>query len=120
MDANNSMRAAPLRQDGGVEIPNLNLGYVFSGYQCRLGKSQKRAMTWLGPHGEREDYTFEDLDHESAKFANVLRALNYSHGDVLFTYLPKIPAHYIVLLGGLKQNLTIGPLFVNFGEEALL
>ena len=77
-------------------------------------------MTWLGPHGEREDYTFEDLDHESAKFANVLRALNYSHGDVLFTYLPKIPAHYIVLLGGLKQNLTMGPLFVNFGEEALL
>ena len=120
MDPDNSVTGAPLKPGGGTEIPNANLGYICSGYQCRLGKSQKRAMTWLGPHGEREDSSFEDLDRESSKFANALKDLSYSSGDVLFTYLPKLPAHYFVLLGGLKHRLTMGPLFVNFGEEALL
>ena len=120
MDANNCVKTPLLKQSGGTGIPNPNVGYICTGYQCRLGKSQKRAMTWLGSHGEREDCSFADLDRESSKFANVLKGLNYSRGDVLFTYLPKIPTHYFVLLGGLKQRLTMGPLFVNFGEEALL
>ena len=33
-------------------------------------------MRWLGPRGEREDFTFEDMHRESSRFANVLKA-NY-------------------------------------------
>jgi acyl-CoA synthetase (AMP-forming)/AMP-acid ligase II len=77
-------------------------------------------MRWIGPHGEIQDVTYADLDRQSSRFAAVLMNLGYQRGDVLMTYLPKVPFQYFALLGGLKEQMIAGPLFVNFGEDALL
>jgi acetyl-CoA synthetase len=102
------------------ETGNLNVGYLCTRHQCQLDRAQMRAMRWIGSRGEVADYTYAELDCASSRFANVLRTLGYAGGETLFTFLPKIPAQYFVLLGALKQRLVAGPLFANFGQEALL
>lgn len=97
-----------------------NIGYCCTGLQCHNGFSDKLALRWLGAHGELNNYTFSDLDHESSRFANVLRGLGYQQGDVFFTFLPKMPEQMFAFLGSLKMCLITGTVFANFGEEALL
>jgi len=69
---------------------------------------------------ERTDYSFNDLNAESNKFAYVLKKLGFSAGDVFFTFLPKLPEQFFSFLGSLKLQMITGTLFPNFGEEALL
>lgn len=103
-----------------VPALNPNIGFQCTGHQCALGRGHQLAMRWIGPHGERNDFTYAELDRISSRFAVVLGNLGYQGGEVLFTYLPKVPSQYFALLGALKRGLIVGPLFVNFGEEALL
>lgn len=102
------------------ELSNPNIAFQCTGKQCASGLGQQLAMRWIGPHGEIKDFTYAELDRLSSRFAVVLTNLGYQRGDVLMTYLPKVPFLYFVLLGALKEQLIAGPLFVNFGEDALL
>jgi len=97
-----------------------NIAHICTRHQCNLGKGDKVAMRWVPGHGERRDYSFADLDAESSRFANALAALGFGKGDILFTFLPKLPEQFFALLGSLKLQLVTGTLFANFGEEALL
>lgn len=97
-----------------------NIGYLCTAHQCAMGLSDKVAMRWIPVSGEATDYTFADLDAASNRFANVLQSLGSQPGDVLFTFLPKMPEQFLAFLGSLKAQLVTGTLFANFGEEALL
>lgn len=97
-----------------------NIGYICTGRQCEDGHAAKVAMRWISPHLESRDYTFLELDRESARFANVLTGLGVGPGDVFFTFLPKMPEQFFAFLGALKLQAIVGTLFSNFGEEALL
>jgi len=76
-------------------------------------------MRFITPRLEHTDYTFQDLDSESNRFANVIERLGFKPGDVLFTFLPKTPELFIAVLGALKARVIVGTLFSNFGEDAL-
>jgi len=78
------------------------------------------AMRWLGSDGQRTDYTFEALDRATNRFANALRTLRCEPGQLLCVWLPKLPEVFVAVLGALKQQLVVAPLFSSFGEEALL
>ena len=69
---------------------------------------------------ERTDYTFNDLERESNRFANVLTGLGFEPGEIFFTFLPKMPEQFFSFLGTLKAQVICGTLFANFGEDALL
>ena len=97
-----------------------NIGHICTRQQCDLGNADKVAMRWISAHQERQDYSFADLDAESSRFANVLAGLGFGQGDVLFTFLPKLPEQFFAVLGSLKMQMVTGTLFANFGEEALL
>jgi acetyl-CoA synthetase len=97
-----------------------NIGHLCTRAQCDAGHSQKTAMYWLGAHGEQSQFTFGDLERESAIFANVMVDLGFAAGDVFFIFLPKLPEVFFAFLGALKARLITGTLFSNFGEEALL
>jgi acetyl-CoA synthetase len=81
---------------------------------------QKVAMRWISATLEGTCYSFSDLETLSNKFANILRDLAFLPGDVFFTFLPKIPEQFFSILGILKSQVIAGPLFSNFGEDALL
>ncbi len=97
-----------------------NIGDICTRKQCEMGNAEKIAMRFITPALERHDYTFGDLDRLTNRFANVLANLGFGGGDVFFTFLPKVPAQFIAFLGALKLEVTVGTLFSNFGEEAIL
>ena len=97
-----------------------NIGHIFTRQQCEQGLGDKRAFRWISAHQERADYSFSDLDRESSKFSNVLRSLGFTAGEILFTFLPKIPQQFFCFLGALKLQVICGTLFSNFGDEAII
>jgi acetyl-CoA synthetase len=97
-----------------------NIAHICTRQQCELGRSDKVAMRWISTRQESCDYTFNDLEVGSNKFANTLKLLGFSKGDVFFTFLPKMPEQFFAFIGSLKMQLITGTLFANFGEEALL
>lgn len=103
-----------------IQNHQYNIGYICSTRQCELNMGEKIAMHWISAHNERADYTFNDLDRESNKFANVLSDLKLKPGDIFFTFLPKMPEQFFSFLGTLKAQVICGTLFSNFGEDALL
>lgn len=103
-----------------IENNQYNIGHICTRQQCESGRGEKVAFRWISAHQERSDYTFNDLDSESSRFANVLQSLGFAAGDVLFTLLPKTPEQFFSFLGTLKLQVVCGTLFSNFGDDALL
>lgn len=103
-----------------ISSPNANIAYSCTKSQCLKGNAIKTAMRWIDAHGARTDYTFGDLEQQSNRFANALTALGVEKGDVVFTFLPKMPEQFFAFLGTLKTQAVCGTLFSNFGEDALL
>jgi len=98
----------------------VNIASACTSEQCRQGLAHKTAMRWIDAHGNRREYTFNDLEAESNRFANLLATLGIGSGDIFFTFLPKMPEQFFVFLGILKTRAICGTLFSNFGEDALL
>lgn len=97
-----------------------NIGHICTRQQCDSGNESKVAFRWIPHIGKRAEFTFQDLEEQSSRFANVLQTLGFSGGDVLFTFLPKAPEQFFAFLGALKLQVIVGTLFANFGDEALL
>ena len=107
-------------EDQSIVNNQYNIGYICTRLQCERGLADRVAMRWISPAMEVRDYSFTDLDGVSNRFANVLLQLGFGKGDVLFTFLPKMPEQFFAILGALKLRLVTGTLFSNFGEEAVL
>jgi acetyl-CoA synthetase len=105
-----------------IDIKNeqYNIGYICTKQQCLEGRAEKTAFRWIDTSGKKEDITFGQLEKESNKVANMLTALGCEKGDVIFTFLSKMPEQFYAFLGVLKIQAIIGTLFSNFGEDALL
>jgi acetyl-CoA synthetase len=103
-----------------IQNNQYNIGHICTRQQCDLGYGDKVAFRWISAHLERTDYSFNDLDRESNRFANALQALGFATGDILFTFLPKTPEQFFSFLGALKLQSICGTLFSNFGDDALL
>jgi acetyl-CoA synthetase len=98
-----------------------NLGYICTRQQCELGFADKIALRWIAPTSlEKIETTFFQLEHLSNQMANALMSLGYGEGDIIFTFLPKVPEQFIAFLGILKLKAIAASLFSNFGDEALL
>lgn len=100
--------------------PEDNIGFACSDLQVRLGFGSAVATRWVGSDVERNEITYAQLARESSRFASLLVGLGVAPGDCVFIMLPKLPEVYFALLGGLKARAVMGPLFANFGDEALL
>lgn len=81
--------------------------------------SDSIALQYAGTDGEREELTFDDLKERSARFANVLESHGVEQGDRVFTYLPRIPAHYVALVGTLKRGAVFGGINERLGPDGI-
>jgi acetyl-CoA synthetase len=81
--------------------------------------SDRVALEYAGIDGERETLTFDDLAEQSSRFANVLESEGIERGDRVFTYLPRIPAHYVALVGTLKRGAVFGGVNERFGPDGI-
>lgn len=103
-----------------INTDQSNIGHICTRQQCELGRTDKVAMRWIDAHNLRTDFTFGDLERHSNRFANAITSLGVRKGDILFTFLPKMPEQFFAFLGTLKTQAVCGTLFSNFGEDALL
>ena len=85
---------------------------------CDRHPADRVALEYAGTEGERETLTFGDLEERSNRFANVLSELT-ERGDRVFTYLPRIPEHYVSLVGTLKAGAVFGGVNERFGPEGI-
>nr|WP_227375950.1 AMP-binding protein [Haladaptatus halobius] len=79
---------------------------------------EKVALYYAGKDGEREKLTFWELAERSNRFANVLDELIES-GDRVFSYMPRIPEHYVALVGTLKAGGVWGGVNERFGPDGI-
>ena len=103
-----------------IENEQYNIGHICTRQQCERGLGDKTAFRWISSNQERANYTFRDLDRQSSKFSSALCSLGFAAGDILFTFLPKMPEQFFCLLGGLKLRVICGTLFSNFGDDAIV
>jgi acetyl-CoA synthetase len=77
------------------------------------------ALRCLSREGAALDFTYGDLDVETSRFANVLRALKVGTADRVFVMAGRVPQLYIAALGTLKNGSVFCPLFSAFGPEPI-
>ncbi|KYH27037.1 acetyl-coenzyme A synthetase [Halalkalicoccus paucihalophilus] len=85
---------------------------------CDRHPPDRTALEYAGSEGERETLTFGDLTERSNRFANVLTDL-VDRGDRVFSYMPRIPEHYVALVGTLKAGAVFGGVNERFGPEGI-
>lgn len=96
----------------------LNMGHE-SIDRHRETRGDELALLWLGTDGEEERYTFEEMAVMSDRIANVLDDVGVNRGDRVFTYLPRIPEHYAVILGALKTGAVFGAINERYGPDGV-
>ncbi|ELZ74697.1 acyl-CoA synthetase [Haloferax larsenii JCM 13917] len=77
------------------------------------------ALYQVGTDGELTTLTFWELADRSSQFANVLSELGVESGDRVFSYMPRIPEHYIALVGTLKHGAVWGSINERFGPDGI-
>jgi acetyl-CoA synthetase len=77
------------------------------------------ALYQVGTDGELTKMTFWELAARSNQFANVLADLGVEAGDRVFSYMPRIPEHYVALIGTLKHGAVWGSVNERFGPQGI-
>jgi len=100
------------------EIPaSFNIGTDICRWADGTGRT---ALIFVDEEGTPQRYSFDDLERLSNSFANVLTAGGLRRGDRLAILLPQSPEVPIGHAAAFKAGLITVPLFVLFGEEALV
>ncbi|KTG09979.1 acyl-CoA synthetase [Haloprofundus marisrubri] len=77
------------------------------------------ALRYVGTDGNSETLTFAELAEQSNRFANVLESLGIDRGDRVFSYMPRVPEHYVALIGALKRGAVWGSVNERFGPDGI-
>ena len=117
-DANSDFDWGQIEGELGIQDrKNWNQPYLAIDRHAASPRRDKIALFWEGKNGGTETYSFSELSNLTNKFANVLTKLGVTKGDRIFTFMPRIPEHYIAVFGGLKAGAIVGPLFADFGPD---
>ncbi|SIR93124.1 acyl-CoA synthetase [Natronorubrum thiooxidans] len=80
---------------------------------------EKVALYQVSEDGELTTMTFWELANQTSQFANVLEDLGIEQGDRVFSYMPRIPEHYVALIGTLKRGAVFGGINERFGPDGI-
>jgi len=96
----------------------VNMAYEAIDRHVEAGLGDKTALIYSDPQRE-ENYTFQQIQLASNRFANGLRSLGIEKEERVFVFMPRTPELYISIIGGIKRGVIIGPLFEAFMETAV-
>ncbi len=83
------------------------------------GRANKAAIIWEGENYERRILTFQQLQREVCRFANVLKAQGLTPGDRVLVYMPMVPEAAIAMLACARLGLVHSVVFGGFSSEAI-
>jgi acetyl-CoA synthetase len=79
----------------------------------------KLALVWEGEPGDSRQLTYAELHREVCQFANVLKSLGISTGDVVSIYMPMVPELVIAMLACARIGAIHSVIFGGFSSEAI-
>ena len=106
-------------EEGLEGQPGFNMATLAVDRHARSPHAAKLALRWLGKAGARRDLSYAELSQLSNRFANVLQQLQVDAGDHVFLLCGRLPELYVALLGALKHQCVVTPLFSAFGPEPI-
>ncbi len=77
------------------------------------------AVEWVSEGGERATTTYAELERESCRVANAMKAVGVHRGDTVGLYMPMVPELVAVFYAALKIGAVLIPVFSGFGARAL-
>src|SRR6056297_2298005 len=95
----------------------LNIGHEVADRHATERESV--ALYQVDTDGELTKLTFAELTERSNRFANALEAAGVERGDRVFSYMPRIPEHYVALVGTLKRGAVWGSVNERFGPDGI-
>ncbi|MFT5758929.1 MAG: propionyl-CoA synthetase [Alteromonadaceae bacterium] len=98
----------------------LNTCYLALDYHVEQGRGDAIALIYDSPvaHSQQK-FTFAQLTHEVAKFADVLRSKNVEKGDRVLIYMPMIPQAAIAMLACARLGAIHSVVFGGFAAHEL-
>lgn len=97
----------------------INISYNCLDRHLTTWRKNKAALIWEGEPGDSRTYTYAQLHREVCQFANVLKQLGVSKGDVVGIYMPMIPEAAIAMLACARIGAPHSVVFGGFSAEAL-
>ncbi len=102
----------------------------FPGAQCNVvhnaidrhlstWRRHKVALLWEGENGDRQVFTYAELNAEVSRLANGLRRLGVGKGDCITIYMPICPQQAIAMLASAKVGAFHSVVFGGFSADGL-
>jgi acetyl-CoA synthetase len=98
---------------------SLNMADIAVGRHARGPRADCVALRIVGADLAVREITFRELAAEMSRFANALGALGVGRGEVVATFMGRLPELYSAALGALNAGCIYCPLFSAFGPEPL-
>ena len=112
------------RLDGLPDGDGINIAHEAVDRHLLDGRGDDVAIRFLSksdtPDAPGEVYTFQRLSIETNRFAHALRSLGVWPGESVFVLAGRIPRLYVAVLGALKGQHVVCPLFSAFGPEPIV
>lgn len=86
----------------------------------KTANRNKLAFLWEGEDGEVRTFTYHALNREVSQFANMLKSMGVSKGDIVTIYMPQIPELVFAMLACAKIGAAHSVVYGGFSSEALL
>lgn len=96
-----------------------NVSYNCIDAHLTTARRNKAAILWEGEPGDQRTLTYQQLHHEVCKFANVLKGLGVTAGDVVTIYMPMVPELAIAMLSCARIGAVHSVVFGGFSSEAI-
>ena len=97
----------------------LNITYNCLERHLRTNRRNKVAIFWRGENGKERIFTYEMLLKKVNRFANGLKKLGVSKGDVVCIYMPTVPEQIIAILACARIGAIHNVVFAGYGAESL-
>lgn len=101
------------------EAKRVNLAHRILEYNIERGLGEQVAL-YFDADQRQESYTFDQLNRQVNRFANVLVQEGLQRGDRLAIFMPRCPEWYISFLAAAKKGIIVVPLFEAFMEDAVV
>jgi len=97
-----------------------NLAYACLGRQIKNGLGDTSAFEWINNDLSKEEFSYNQIESNSNRIANILVNLGIIKGDRVSIFLPRSPELICSFFAILKSEAVACVLFSTFGESALL
>jgi acetyl-CoA synthetase len=97
----------------------INLAHNCLDKHARSPRRDRPAVVWEGEDGAVRRFTYDQLDAETCRLANGLRALGIGKGDRVGIFMPMMPETVAAFLACAKVGAIIIPIFSGYGAPAV-